>query len=467
MGMRNSRLCGGAVAGVAAVTLLVACSTSASEPGDAPDAADVDPDAEVTITVAGLPPTERADQRELFLDRVAAFEEDHPNITLEPSEAMWDPNTFNAMLEGGTLPDVMGIAFTNVQGLIERGQVADITDYAADNEAISGLNENVLQVARDDEGRLYGVPIAAYTMGLLYNRSLFTEAGLDPDSPPTTWDEVAEAAQAISENTDAPGFGLMTTENAGGWTLSTLSYAFGGLMEDDVDGATQAVFADTGATQEALEWVQDVRWNRSAWTEQTLLSGDDARNAFAGGSLGMWIGGADVYEDVVGNRGMPPEDVGIAPIPLTEDGLGALGGGSVNIVSPTADANQIAAALEWIEFGDLARYTEEDHAVEEAEVRTSDNWPVGAPRLPIVGPEQEAQYQEWISPYVSVPQEHFTAYMESTTEMPIVLEPAVEAQSMYAALDLVLQAVLTEEGADIPGLLQSTQEQFNAQIAAG
>src|SRR5690606_23698407 len=107
-------------------------------------------------------------------------------------------------------------------------------------------------------------------------------AGLDPDSPPTTWEEVAEAAQTIKEETGV-GTGLMSKDNTGGWTITSMSYAFGGLVQDDVDGTTQAVFADNGAMQEVLEWVEDVRWERDAWIDETLLGGEDARNAFAAG----------------------------------------------------------------------------------------------------------------------------------------------------------------------------------------
>lgn len=450
------RRTGMVVAGLAAGAVILSGCT-----GDG-DGGETGGDEKVTITVAGLPPTENADQRELYLERVEAFEAEYPDITLEPSEAMYDPSTFNAMLEGGTLPHVLGVPFTEIQALIGRGQVTDISAAAEKSDVIMGLNQNVLDVARAD-GKLFAVPIASYTMGLLYNRALFTEAGLDPDNPPTTWDEVAEAAKAISNKTDADGFGLMSTENAGGWTLSTLSYAFGGLMQDEVDGETAAVFADTGATAQALEWVHDVRWNDGSWTANTLLSGEDARNAFAGGNLGMWIGGADIYEDVVGNRGMNPDDVGIAPIPLDSDGLGALGGGSAEIVSPAADEAQIDAALKWIEFADLSKFLDQDVVEADAEKRTNDDWPVGAPRLPIIGPDQEADYQSWIEPWVNVPQEHFVAYMASTTDMPIVTEPAVEAQALYASLDAVLQTVLSDENADIDALLQTAQEQFTAQ----
>jgi multiple sugar transport system substrate-binding protein len=457
-----------AAALVAGGLFLGACGTSPAGENQDPDggASPADPEADVTIEVGGLPSTENAESRQLWLDRIAEFEELHPNITVEGVETTWDPTTFNALLQGGTLPNVLGIAFTDIQGLIARDQVADITDYVEGDEVIGALNENVVDLARDAEGRLYGVPTNAYTMGLLYNRDLFEQAGLDPDSPPTTWDEVAEAAQTIKQATGV-GSGLMSMENAGGWTLSALSYAFGGLMEDDVEGTTQAVFAETGATQQALEWVSDVRWSRGGWIDETLLGGDDARNQFAAGNLAIWVGGADIYNDVVGNRGMDPEDVGIAPMPQDSDALGALGGGTIDIVAPDSEPNQIAASIEWIKFNSLLRYFDEDYAVSLAESTASDGMPVGAPLLPVVSQQQYDTYLGWISDHVNVDQENYTAYLESTQALPVVPEPAVEAQALYAALDPVLQTVLTEEGADIPALLQTAQDQFNTQISAG
>ena len=53
---------------------------------------------------------------------------------------------------------------------------------------------------QDDKAtRSIGFPYGPYAMGLPYNRDLFQKAGLDPDKPPTTWDEVAQDAKTISE----------------------------------------------------------------------------------------------------------------------------------------------------------------------------------------------------------------------------------------------------------------------------
>ena len=188
----------------------------------------------VTISVSNLPPSTEAGAREAFLQRVEEFEAEYPNITLEPNEYQWDIATFAAQLAGGTLPTVFQIPFTDSQGLIERGQVADIT---AEVEALPyavDFNPNVLTVVENADGAIFGVPIAGYSIGLHYNRALFEEAGLDPDAPPTTWDEVREAAAAISEATGQAGFIQMTQDNTGGWMLTTLSYAFGGRLQEEI-----------------------------------------------------------------------------------------------------------------------------------------------------------------------------------------------------------------------------------------
>ena len=164
------------------------------------------------------------------------------------------------------------IPFTDSQGLIERGQVADITaevealPYAAD------FNPNVLTVVQDAEGAIFGVPIAAYSIGLHYNRALFEEAGLDPDAPPTTWEEVREAAAAISEATGQAGFAQMTQDNTGGWMLTTLSYAFGGrLQEETADGVDVTI--DNPGTIAALEYLQALRWEDNSMGRTSCSTG--------------------------------------------------------------------------------------------------------------------------------------------------------------------------------------------------
>jgi multiple sugar transport system substrate-binding protein len=59
------------------------------------------------------------------------------------------------------------------------------------------------------DGTQWGIPVAFSTKALYWNKDLFKEAGLDPETPPKTWAEKIAFAKQITENTDAAGYGLV------------------------------------------------------------------------------------------------------------------------------------------------------------------------------------------------------------------------------------------------------------------
>ena len=61
-------------------------------------------------------------------------------------------------------------------------------------------------VTIDDEQ--WGVPIAFSTKALYWNKDLFKKAGLDPETPPKTWEEEIAFAKQIKEKTGIAGYGL-------------------------------------------------------------------------------------------------------------------------------------------------------------------------------------------------------------------------------------------------------------------
>ena len=454
----------GVLAGVAAAATALSFAACSGGGSEAPSADDVDTDAPVTISVGGMPTSEFPEQLEAFNRTLEDFKTAYPNITVEPEETKWEADTFQALLAGGTMPTVLSVPFTEIGSLIERQQVAPIGDFLADSDVLDQLNPTVMDVVTDDSGEVWGVPTAAYTMGLLYNRALFEEAGLDPDSPPTTWDEVRDAAIAITENTDAQGFQTMTLDNTGGWILTTTSYAFGSTLQSD-DGTTATI--DNPATAEVLEMYRQLRWDDEVMGSNFLLNYDDAVNAFASGQVGMFVQGADNYTNMVVNRGMPAEDFGVAPLPQADGGLGTLGGGSIAVVNPKATAEEIAAGLSWIEFQNFRKFTDESVAVEDATAAAADGVAVGAPGLPVVNSELDAQYLGWIADQINVPRENFDLYLSTVETVPLIPEPSVKAQELYATLDPVVQSVLTEENADIAQLLADAQSTMQSTLDAG
>jgi multiple sugar transport system substrate-binding protein len=417
----------------------------------------------VTISVSNLPPSTEAGAREAFLQRVEEFQAENPNITVEPNEYEWEVATFAAQLAGGTLPTVFQIPFTDSQGLIERGQVADISAEVEQLPYAAEFNPNVLTVVQNAEGATFGVPIAGYSIGLHYNRALFEEAGLDPDAPPTTWEEVREAAAAISEATGQAGFAQMTQENTGGWMLTTLSYAFGGrLQEETADGVDVTI--DNPGTVAALELLQALRWEDNSMGANFLLNWGTINQAFAAGQVGMYMGGSDVYNSLVTENGIDPATYGLTTIPLDGPDAGVLAGGTVAAVRADADDAERDAAVKWIDFFYMGKLTDESAARADAEALAANDAPIGTPALPIFSAEQLAESDAWVADLVNVPQDQMAPFKETFLDQPLIPEPPSHTQDMYAILDTVVQTVLTEEDADIAALLTQADADVTALV---
>ena len=86
--------------------------------------------------------------------------------------------------------------------------------------------------------------------------------------------------------------------------------------------------------------------------------------------------------------------------------------------------------------------------------------------MPIFDQATLEQSQEWIKDYINVPLDQMTGFTSGIFEQPLVPEPSQHTQEMYAILDTVVQAVLTDENADIDALLTDAQSQVQALIDA-
>jgi multiple sugar transport system substrate-binding protein len=65
------------------------------------------------------------------------------------------------------------------------------------------------------EGTSYGIPTNNETMALIWNADIFARAGLDPERPPATWDDVVEYSKTIHDKLGIAGYGLVARQNAG------------------------------------------------------------------------------------------------------------------------------------------------------------------------------------------------------------------------------------------------------------
>ena len=442
--------------GVMSAGLLSACTAdTASDDGT------------VKISVASLIPGTEQAAFDAFDARVAEFEEANPGIDVEPVEYEWKATTFTAQLAGGTLPDVFRIPLTDGRTLIANGQLADITSQVEALPYFDKFNPSVLATAQDDAGNVFGIPREAYAIGLHYNRQLFEDAGLDPDAPPTTWDEVRSAAKAIAEKTGQAGYMQMTQSNTGGWQTTAATVSRGGRMQEG-QGEDVTVTLDNEGTRESLEFLKELRWTDNSMGSNFLYDWGTINQAFAAGQIGMYTSGSDIFTSLTRENNLDPAIYGLTAIPISDSPDAAiLGGGTLNVVSAKATDEQKDAAVKWIDFYDVAKLVDEEAAVADAKILAEQDQAVGTPALPILDQETFDASREWIADYVNVPQDQVSYFAEGNEGRTIVGEPAAKTQELYAALDSVVQAVLTDENADIDALLARADADVQALVDAG
>ncbi|MDI3421624.1 ABC transporter substrate-binding protein [Streptomyces luteolus] len=439
-----------ATATALALVTLSACGTSS-------DAADPESGGKVRLDVNGQPPKTQAFERKLFDKHVKQFEKAHPDIDIVPHEGFMDPKTFNAKLAGGKLEDVFYVYFTDTRSLIEKQQAADITDAVNDLPRLGDIQDPLMKIFQDEQGRQYGLPTSNYSMGLLYNRALFKKAGLDPDRPPKTWADVRKAAKKIAGLGDnTVGYADFSKNNQGGWHFTAELYSRGGRVAEERDGQWRAAF-NTPEGKSTLQDLHDMRWKDNSMGSKQLLQVEDVQRMMGSGKLGMYVAAADNITVVAKQFGGNYADYALAPVP---DAKATLLGGEGYMFNPKASPEKIKAGVEWIQW----RYQNPDLIEKNVADYAEAKLPVGIP-MPTVPDIFKGEVRERIEKVkrdnANMPVANYQAFMDSAPNVPGVIEPP-KAQQVYAVLDSVMQAVLTKENADIDALLADAEKKVDA-----
>ena len=280
-----------------------------------------------------------------FVDLADAFTAAHPNIT---TNVQTQPGgeyiqRLEAAAAANQLPHVAAMGYDQIPQHAENQIISPIDDLAdqlglsADDFSEVVWNGGVWKDQR------YGIPIDVHPMVFYYNKALFTEAGLDPESPPTDEASFEEAISAISESTEADGY-MMVASGPGanflvGLQWSTLFYQGGGQWtNEDYSQATFNSEAGVQAAEYLAHLVNDLGVPK--------VESDAEINAFKQGQNGMVFSGVwetSGYADALG------DDLGVAPVPqIFGEGVWA---GSHNLtVTTSAEGDTRAAAYCFIEW---------------------------------------------------------------------------------------------------------------------
>ncbi|MER5945338.1 extracellular solute-binding protein [Streptomyces sp. NPDC001904] len=448
---RNARV-GIAVAAVAALGLSVSgCGASGDESAD--------PNGKITITVNDMPAKTDPVNRKIFLQDVAAFEKANPKIHVVPHEGQMDPQTFSTKLAGGQLENAYYVYLTDPAGIIAKHQAADITDALKDYPEAQQVKPQLRKVFQDEAGRTYGVTEGNYSMGLVYNRTLFKKAGLDPDKPPTTWDEVrADAKKIAALGKGITGYGDYSKSNTGGWHFTAEMYSRGGdVAKKQPDGTWKADF-DNATGRAVLQQLHDMRWTDNSMGQRQLLEWADLLQMMGAGKLGMYLATSDNIPTIAAQYKGDPKEYGFGAIP---EGKGTLAGGGGFMFNPKNSPAQTKAALAWIMF----KFENPDRITMGQKRAAAHKQPVGLPEPNIWTGAAQKTKAAADKKYANQPVANYKPFSDAIGGIPLRLEPP-QAQKIYAVLDTAMAKVLTEKNADIDKLLGDASKQVDALLAA-
>jgi multiple sugar transport system substrate-binding protein len=233
---------------------------------------------------------------------IAEFEKQNPGVHVEVEQLTWATGLekIQAALASGTQPDVCELGSTWLPRFSYEGVLEDLTPiYEAERDSFLMWDSALWQ------GRVYGLPWVQGSRVLFLNRQLFRQAGLDPDHPPQTWDELLDAARKIDESGKGVyGFGQNIGEK---YVLYKKFMAFAWGNGGDVFDEHGNIVVNSPAMLEALEFYLKLA-PYSLQEKQEVLD-----QYFKTGKLGMQISGAWNVKNYALEA--PDLDYGVALVP--------------------------------------------------------------------------------------------------------------------------------------------------------
>jgi sn-glycerol 3-phosphate transport system substrate-binding protein len=262
---------------------------------------------------------------------------------------------YKAGLGTGDLPDIVQLQESDQQQMIDTQSVLPASVCAkADKYSFSDFLPRVISYYTV-QGTQYAMPFNTSGPVLFYNKKAFTAAGLDPDKPPTTLDELKTAAQKLKANGVASPLGLKTDPIFMEQWMAQANALYVNNGNGRKARATKAVFG-TATGLKIFNWLDGMVKDGLAVTNADLgpsiyddllgiRSGDHAMALDTSAALGTIKSVLDAGDD-------PNIELGTAPFPgPVPAGKGGVfnQGGEMFMVNKSAPAKQ-AAAWKFLKF---------------------------------------------------------------------------------------------------------------------
>jgi len=270
------------------------------------------------------------------------FERTHPDIRFEVLHITGNyEDKIKVMFAGKVAPDVIFMYPTALPAWVDLGALEPLDEYLANSPDAS--REDYFEVMLDTfsyDGRLYGLPKDASAAIMQYNVDMFARCGVDPPRSDWTWDDMLEAARALTRDTDGDGRVDQWGMNAFPWWMFV--WENGGRILDAT--GTRCTLLEPEAV-EALEYWAALRWEHGVTPTPEAEADLGPMQLFALGKVGMHF---EMYPVVSVFREACDFDWDLAHVPRGPRGRVTTAVGSALAI--TRQSRNKEAAFEWIRW---------------------------------------------------------------------------------------------------------------------
>lgn len=272
---------------------------------------------------------------------VADFMEENPDIKVNAIYA----GNYNdarikalAALQSGE-PAQLSVMFSiDIYELIEQDAIVAFDDIVSTDEEKAWLDSfypTLMENGRTG-GKTWGIPFQRSTIVMYYNKDAFRDAGLDPENPPATWDELVDAGKKLTKDDGSQWGAMIPSTGYPYWMFGALT-----MQNDQVlmNGAGDTTYFDEEATVEALQFWRDLGTTHKVMPEGAIEWGTLRQNFLEGRTAIMWhsTGNLTAVKD---NASF---DFGVAMLPAKERRGTPTGGGNFYIFKQTTPEERVAA----------------------------------------------------------------------------------------------------------------------------
>ena len=279
---------------------------------------------------------------------VAGFEEENPHIDVNPVySGNYDDTLVQAQsaIDAGDVPATTVLLSTDMFSLIDDDLLVPFDDVVAteeEEEWLDSFYDEFMYNSRDAEGTTWGIPFQRSTIVQYYNKEAFEEAGLDPDQPPSDWDELVEMSAQLQEGSDVQWGVQMPSSGFPYWLFQTFTTQLGVEIVNDEGNE---VYLDKPEVTEALEFWHSLNEEHGVHPPGVVDWGTTPED-FMQEEVGIiWT----TTGNLANIRDNAPFDFGVSMLPERERRGSPTGGGNFYLFAD-APPEQQRAAVELIRY---------------------------------------------------------------------------------------------------------------------